>query len=380
MNTPIIWNPQSQTLDDFKKQHPVDKILDKYDELLEEVFLIRNPKYKMDKNYGEPLERFAAEQLAAADREKSGVWWYFPWNKLLAHYLPDAMHQEVRTARNKNIITKDEQEKFYNFKVGVAGLSIGSHAAATIPLMGGGRVLKLADPDNVSASNLNRMRYDFTVLGMSKCDLATQFAYQMNPYAEICAYPDGITNENIEDFFLKGGKIDILVEEMDNLELKIKIRLKAKELGIPVIMATDNGDNVIIDIERYDLDKNIEIFNGAAGHLTVEEFQKIPPQEIPRLATKLAGPNLVVPRMLDSLLEVGRTLYSWPQLGDAATLSGVVLAYLVKRIALGDKTATGKLEVNLDAIFDPEYFSDKIVSERDAHRKKFMQIIGLINK
>jgi len=147
-----------------------------------------------------------------------------------------------------------------------------------------------------------------------------------------------------------------------------------------VIMATDNGDNVIIDIERYDLDKNIEIFNGAAGHLTVEEFQKIPPQEIPRLATKLAGPNLVVPRMLDSLLEVGRTLYSWPQLGDAATLSGVVLAYLVKRIALGDKTATGKLEVNLDAIFDPEYFSDKIVSERDAHRKKFMQIIGLINK
>ena len=112
----------------------------------------------------------------------------------------------------------------------------------------------------------------------------------------------------------------------------------------------------------------------------MEEFQKIPPQEIPRLATKLAGPNLVVPRMLDSLLEVGRTLYSWPQLGDAATLSGVVLAYLVKRIALGDKTATGKLEVNLDAIFDPEYFSDKIVSERDAHRKKFMQIIGLINK
>lgn len=370
---PIFIDFRTQSIEKIKKQFEVQEVVDVYRELLEELFLVRNPKYKFDKNYQEPLAAFIQDHIGTTTMEQAGEWFYFPWNKTLTHYLPDELHQEIRTARNKNLITKDEQSAFYNFTVGIVGLSVGSHAALTLSMMGGSRRMKLADPDTISGSNLNRIRYDFTKAGKSKSGIATEQIYQMNPYSEVHEFQNGITQENINEF-LSSPKIDLLIEECDNLEMKIRLRIEARKLGIPVIMATDNGDNVVVDIERYDLDKNLEIFNGVAGNLTLEEFQSFPPQELPKLATKIAGPNFVMPRMLSSLAEVGKTLYSWPQLGDAATLCGATLAYLTKRFALGEKIKSGKLEVNLDAVFDPEYSPE----QQTRQREQFLAHMGLL--
>ena len=142
-------------------------------------------------------------------------------------------------------------------------------------------------------------------------------------------------------------------------------------------MATDNGDNVIFDIERYDLDLDLKIFNGVAGNLTLEEFKKIKPEDMPKLATKIAGADMVVPRMLMSLKEVGKTLYSWPQTGDAATLAGITIAHVVKRLILGEPLKTGKLDVNIDRIFDPNYDSKKSIRERQKIRTAFKKGVGL---
>jgi hypothetical protein len=81
--------------------------------------------------------------------------------------------------------------------------------------------------------------------------------------------------------------------------------------------------------------------------------------------------------MLESLLQVGKTLYSWPQLGDAATLSGVAVAYIVRKLALGEPVKSGKLEVNLDAIFDPDYASREAGEQRTTERQKLLKMIGL---
>ncbi|MEK7547092.1 MAG: ThiF family adenylyltransferase [Patescibacteria group bacterium] len=377
MTKPEKFEPEKENLESFKSRFVIDEVIDSYAGQLEELFLIRNPKYRFDKNYKEEFEKFLKEHLAGKEMKDAGSWFYFPWNKFLVHYLSDEMHQELRTARNRNLITKAEQEKFYNFIIGVAGLSVGSHAALTIAMMGGGKTMKLADPDEISGSNLNRIRYDFTEVGKGKCELAWRKILQMNPYAEIIDYPGGITEQNIIEFLAGPPKLEVLVEECDNLEMKIRLRVEAKRLGIPVVMATDNGDNVIIDIERYDLDPNLKIFNGIVGDLTVKEFKNFPPQELSKLASKIAGPEMTAPRMLDSLLEVGKTLYSWPQLGDAATLAGVSLSYVVKRLALGEKIKSGKLEVNLDSVFDPDYFSESAKNERDEKRRDFKDKLGL---
>ena len=177
------------------------------------------------------------------------------------------------------------------------------------------------------------------------------------------------------DEFLKG--VDILIEEVDHLETKISLRLEAKKRGIPVVMGTDNGDGVILDIERFDLYPDLQLFNGVIGNISIEEFRKFPPQELPKLATKIAGPKIVAPKMLLSLLEVGRSLYSWPQLGDAATLCGVTIAFVVKRIILGEAVREGKVEVNLDSILDPNYDSKEATAAREEIRGAFMKTIGL---
>ena len=367
---------EGETIESFQKRYPVERVVDNYAGLAEELFLIRNPNYRFNRDYRGHFEEFIKDHLGKdKSLSEAGSWFYFPWNKILIHYLPEELHQELRTARNRNLITEDEQKKFYDFKIGVTGLSVGSHAALTLAMMGAGRVMKLADPDSISGSNLNRVRYDFTEVGQNKCDLITRKIYQVNPYSEISMYPKGITPDNITEFLAGPPKLDILVEEADNLEMKIRLRLEAKKLGIPVVMATDNGDNVIVDIERYDLDPDLQPFNGVAGDLTLEEFQSFTPQELPRLATKIAGPGLLVPRMMESLLEVGKSLYSWPQLGSAATLSGVVIAYLVRRIANGEKVQTGKLEVNLDSIFDPDYRLNE--AARAEENRIFLKQLGI---
>lgn len=373
---PIIFGAQENDIAKIKERFSDAKIIDSYGQQLEELFFIRNPRYRFDKNYAEDLKKFISEESKGMPLEQCGNWIYFPWNKLLAHYLSDEMHQELRTARNRNLITKEEQKQFYDFNVGIAGLSVGSHAALTLAMMGGGRLMKLADFDLISGSNLNRIRTDFTNVGINKCDIVAHQIWQINPYGEIHSYNKGLTLENLEEFLGGEKKLDVLVECLDNPELKIRLRLEARKLGIPVVMATDNGDNIIFDIERFDLDKNLMLFNGVLGDITLEEFQKFPPQELPKVATKIAGAQVVVPRMLESVLNVGRTLYSWPQLGDAASLAGISTAYVIKRLALRQPLKSGKLEVNLDSVFDPEYFSEEKVKERDEQRKKYLKEIG----
>ena len=348
--------------------------VDRYDLLLEDLFLIRNPRFKFIKDHANEVATFIEEYCAGKPLEEVGEWFFFPWNKTLAHYLPHEEHQEIRTARNRNIITKEEQQKLYDLTVAYAGLSVGSHGALTFALMGGARRIKIADPDEVSPSNLNRIRCDFLDVGRKKTDLVLEYVYQLNPYAEIEVFPWGVTEETT-DAFLKGA--DVLVEETDNLEFKIRLRLAARERGIPVVMATDNGDNIIVEVERFDLDKTKLLFNGVIGEVSLDMFESFTPSDLPKLATKIAGPDFVTERMMSSLLQVGREIYSWPQLGDAATLSGVAIAYILKRLALGQPVNEEKCEISLDALIDPEHHAPHRKDAREKARADFFAAIGL---
>lgn len=369
-----VFKDKNVSLEEFKKKVAPTRTIDRYEEMLEELFLVRNPKYKFMPDHKEDFKKFTEVHTGGKDLSEVGEWVYFPWNGILMHVLDHEMHFEVRTARNKNLITKTEQQKLYDGVVAIAGLSVGSHPALTLAMMGASREIHIADRDEISASNLNRIRYDYTKIGEKKCDVVKEYIYQMNPYAIVHAYNKGVDASNVDDFL---KDVDVLIEEVDHLETKITLRLEAKKRKIPVVMGTDNGDGVILDIERYDFHPELQLFNGVIGNVTVEEFKKFPPTELPKLATKIAGPKVVAPKMLLSLLEVGRSLYSWPQLGDAATLCGVTVAFVVKRILLGEAVREGKVEVNLDEILDPVYATQEAKDAREAVRSDFMKTIGL---
>lgn len=43
---------------------------------------------------------------------------------------------------------------------------------------------------------------------------------------------------------------------------------------------------------------------------------------------------------------------------------------------MGQKIKTGRLEVNLDSIFDPDYFSEVSKKQREEEREKYLRQIG----
>src|SRR5690606_11316578 len=112
-------------------------------------------------------------------------------------------------------------------------------------------------------------------------------------------------------------------EEMDNPKIKIDIRKKARELKIPVVMAADNGDGALIDVERYDLEPDLALFNGRLQKIDLDSVgQEMSFPEKLTLIAEMAGLREATPRMQDSIMQVGRELNTWPQLGTAAVVAG----------------------------------------------------------
>jgi molybdopterin/thiamine biosynthesis adenylyltransferase len=345
-------NISSKKILDFLKRKPNICVINRVEDQLEEIFLLRRPKYRFDKNYSSELKSFLKKNQKYID---IGIWFYFPWLQTVINYLPEAMHIELKTGRNRNLITLEEQKKYYDSCIGIAGMSVGSHVALTIALTGGAKHIKLADLDVISGSNLNRIRSGFQVVGLSKVVAVARQIYEINPYSIVEVFEDGITDKNIKKFIIGNRKLDVLVEEMDNPYFKIFIRQIARTNSVPVIMAADNGDGIIADVERYDLDKNYPILHGIIKDLSTDKFKDISPTELPGVIAKMAGADMAVPRMLASVVEVGKTLYSWPQLGTAATMCGSVLAYLARKVVLKDKKIkSGRHPFGPEKIFESD--------------------------
>jgi hypothetical protein len=358
---------------ELSSQHPELTIIDQYDSMLEELFLLRNPKYKFDKNYQTPLADFIKENHGQGDRD--GFWFYFPWSNTLIHYLPEDLHHELRTGRNRYLISTEEQLAYYKSTVAILGMSVGSHVATTIAMSAGSRHIKLADPDVLSGDNLNRIRVGFTQVGTKKVIVGARLIAEMNPYAQVDVFPDGISDQNADEI-LDGA--DVVVEEMDNPYWKFKAREEARKRRIPVVMGTDNGDGIIVDIERFDLDANYPLFHGLAGDLSADGLKEMKPTDLPKVAATIAGAQLAPVKMIYSVSEVGKSLYSWPQLGTAANLCGSVLSCLVRKIVLkAENIKSGRYEVNLDSIFESDWNSDEQKQWRATEIGKITKAMGL---
>ena len=329
-------------LEKFKKENVIHEVIDQYEVLLDELFHVRNPWTKIKKDFGTEYKIFVSEHLDGRPISQAGSWFYFPWNKYLVHYLPDDLHQEIRSARNRELISREDQSKLYNTTIAACGLSVGSHGVFILAMMGIARHIKLADPDFISASNLNRLNFDFTKISKNKAQVIAEHIYQVNPYAIIEVYSNGVTVENVEEF-LNG--VDILVEEMDSLPVKIMIREKARIKGIPVLMATDNGTGAILDVERFDQDKNRPLFHGLV-EITKEflspEMRSTNPAEWNKIANKIIGVEFMEKDLLDSLPKIGQSISGVPQLGAAAAMSGSLLATCVLKIVRGEPVVSGK--------------------------------------
>ncbi|MCM2422890.1 ThiF family adenylyltransferase [Streptomyces sp. RKAG293] len=280
-----------------------------------------------------------------------GRWAWYPWSGRLVHVLPEAEFRLVRTDRNRDKITREQQEGLLRRRVGVVGLSVGSSAALTCAMEGVGGAFRLADFDRLSLSNLNRLRAGVHELGLEKSVLCARRMYELDPYLDIEIHRAGVTDETIADFFADGENgrgLDVLIEECDTPWVKVAAREHARRGRIPVLM--DTNDRGLLDIERFDLEPDRPLFHGRIGTRTAADVRGLDRDQTIRFLLDIVDEQRLSPAMTDALTRVGQTLSSWPQLASGVMLGAALLTDTARRILLGEPLPSGRHSIDLDAL------------------------------
>src|SRR5665213_1760069 len=258
------------------QDHPELITQDHADLAFDELFDIAYPA-KKDTKTPDEVEQFT-QATSGGDVNAWGVWIYYPWLNQVVHFPPVKELRMLRTSRNRNLITGEEQATLYDTTVLIIGMSVGSNIVEALVSQGIGSKLILVDLDIIEPSNLNRIRSAYHQVGLHKVAAVSRKVWEIDPYLEIVDYNDGLNEQNLLTI-LDEHQPNVVIDEMDELRMKIKLREAAKARKLPVIMAADDGDNALIDIERYDLEPDLALFS---GRIPDEILEKIKTESIPR--------------------------------------------------------------------------------------------------
>lgn len=292
------------------------------------------------------------EFFAEIESDKYGNWFYYPWKNVLVHLLPEEDFIKVRTIRNNYKITPLEQELLAKKKVGIVGLSVGQSVALAMALERSCGEMRLADFDTLELSNLNRIKAGVTSLGVEKLVIAAREISEIDPYLKLTLYREGVHEGNVEDFLTRDGVLDLVVDECDSFDIKILLREKAKSHRIPVMM--DTSDRGMLDIERYDIEPDRKIFHGFLGEVDPESLKSLSNTQKVAFGLKITGLETLSPRMKASLLEVGQSITSWPQLASGVFLGGASVSHVARKLLIGEKVKSGRYYVDLDELIPVE--------------------------
>jgi ThiF family len=323
-----------EELEKVKKDYKIWKIKDIYKNQATELFEIHNPTLINTQEFHSKLNEFI-EERCEPNAEIRGSWVYYRWSGVLLHMLGKEDHLKLRTNRTRNLVTIEEQGILSNFNVGVAGLSFGNGIVLALAYGGFSNNIKIADSDRLETTNLNRMRIGLENVGELKTEVTKREIYEINPYAEIVTFQKGLTKENLNEFVQGSPKLNVIFDVVDDFTMKVMLRLAAREARIPVIMLTSLGDSVLVDLERYDLEPERELFHGLLGRLPEEILSNtISEKDKVRYAMSIVGPENVSVRNMLSLSEIGYSLVSRPHLYSTVSVVCGLAGYLVKGIAL----------------------------------------------
>ena len=287
-----------------------------------------------------------AAHLNGVDINTYGVWVYYPWSRRLVHLLDEEEFIEVRTNRNQYKITRQERDLLATKKIGIIGLSVGQSIALTLSMERGFGELRLADFDILELSNLNRIRAGVHNLGVPKVVIAAREIAEIDPFLKVTCFFDGLTDANMEEFFTGGGKLDVLVDECDGLDVKILARYKARELRIPVVM--DTSDRGMLDIERFDLEPERPLLHGTVTGINPQNIKELSNEDKVPVILQMLGVDNISSRAKASMVEVEQSINTWPQLASSVALGGAAGADACRRILLDQFRASGRYYIDFD--------------------------------
>lgn len=283
-----------------------------------------------------------------------GVWVYYPRPQHFVRYSSRFWHRFSLAMRNSTLQRDpgmklswlELRSRMESMVVAVAGCSIGNSALHAVARDLRPCHVKVADCKDFHLTNANRVTLGYDDFGRNKAIVTAEQLHRVDPFMMISVYEEGVHEENIYDFLAGNSdrrepRASVLIEEMDDIEMKIRLREVARELKIPVIMMTDIGSAAQLDVRRFDCSQDSPLIFGISdselyaardrfirertreawyqffiavvgrGALTVEEFRRIILKEDPPL---FGGA---------------------PQLGSTVMTAGGIASEAVARLALG---------------------------------------------
>jgi molybdopterin/thiamine biosynthesis adenylyltransferase/nitroreductase len=303
-----------------------------------------------DLRLGPAALQTAAEQLIEArGGDAFGCWVLYPWRQMVVRLLPEPEFAELRTSRNRYKITAEEQERLGRATIGIVGLSAGNAIALCLALERIGGTFRLADHDAIELSNMNRVSCGVTALGLNKAVLTARQLYEIDPYLRIELFDRGVQADDIPSFMDGPPKLDLLIEECDDLYMKVRLREEARARQVAVVMETN--DRGLLDVERFDLEPERPILHGLLAGARSEELQGLTTEAKTPFVLRVLGSDMS-PRLAASLIEIDKTISGWPQLASGNMLGGAVVTATVRRMLLGEWRLSGRFRIDLEELVE----------------------------
>lgn len=346
------------------EERPGVRVYDTIKAQLKELVKSFTPKLTLSQ--GEINEKITAH-LSGIDPQQYGVWVYYPWSDRLVHLLDEHEFVAMRTNRNKYKITDKEEDTLATKRVGVVGLSVGQSVSLTMAMERTFGELRIADFDDLEITNLNRLRSGVHNMGLLKTVLVAREIAEIDPFLKVTCFHEGITEDNLESFLLDNGKLDVLIDECDGVDIKIACRIAARKHRIPVLMeASDRGT---IDIERFDLEPDRPILHGYIEHLDVSKVKglKTMEEKLPFILP-IVGIETMSARLKASAVEIGQSIATWPQLASAVTMGGGITADICRKVLLGQLSVSGRYFFDVD---------DFIADEKKQPKKEYYDLTSI---
>lgn len=196
--------------------------------------------------------------------------------------------------RNIGLFTEAEQDTLRKSSIAIAGVGgIGGFASERLIRLGVGK-LKITDPGNLEASNLNRQFGSSMLnLGQNKAKVVFEQIKDINPHARISYTNTGIWNEKDANLFV--NDCDFLIDVMDFGLFKQSILLQraARRKGIHYLFSTAIGFGAIaavfdprgMTLEEYNgLPLNVDVDDPSKLKVSIEKIVPVIPAYAPDIS------------------------------------------------------------------------------------------------
>ncbi|NCS83138.1 hypothetical protein GW746_01850 [Candidatus Saccharibacteria bacterium] len=175
--------------------------------------------------------------------------------------------------RNYGWLNEAEHQRVTESIVAIAGAGGDGGAVAIQLARMGVKNFRLADPDPFEIENLNRQEgATYNTVHQNKAEVIAGLIKDIQPFAKIDTYQDGVTPENVAAF-VEGSHLVIDETEYTKHEIGVMIAREARRNGTPALMGMNVGFGSYVtsfDPERVSFEK----YFGLSEDMALEDIAK----------------------------------------------------------------------------------------------------------